>query len=71
MHSLVSPAFLPFPQHGYSGKQSGALQWKCHPARAPRERPSEDDLSPAVKEESGFVVSEHLAVLHRKLRGCH
>ena len=54
-----------------SGRQRGAKQWRCHPARVPREHPSEDDLSPAVKEESGFVVSEHLAALHRKLRGCH
>lgn len=51
--------------------ERGAKQWRCHPAIAPRERPSEDNLSLAVKEASGFVVSEHLAALHRKLRGCH
>lgn len=44
-------------------------QWECHPEPAPRECPSEDNLSQAVKESSGFVVSEHLAALHRKLGG--
>lgn len=71
MRWLVAQALLHVPLHGYLGKQRGAEPRRCHPAGAPRERPSEDDLSPAVKEESGSVVSEHLAVLHRKLRGCH
>lgn len=70
MHWLVSHVCI-LPHCGYSGRWRGAKQWRCHPACALRERPSEDDLSLAVKEESGFVVSEHLAVLHRKLRGCH